>query len=184
MIYGYHWELVHEKSGDVVNDGFTRTDPPKEGQAKTHGFVMRVTPLMVATTPKANAKLLANETVKRPIVVEDDVAFFLEATRGMPAYKAVWAFNGLQAQVDFSGCSKRHMAEAWGKRMSDPSYSGLEHLTNTDLQAAVGRARNGERITPTQRTKNLLLEAKLRAASKGHAAERAGVRPFGSITPE
>ena len=42
--YGYHWEIVHDKSGDVVNSGFTRTDPPPVGPIQNpKGFTMRVT---------------------------------------------------------------------------------------------------------------------------------------------
>lgn len=42
--YGFHWEIVHDISGDVVNSGFTRTDPPPAGPLKNpKGFTMRVT---------------------------------------------------------------------------------------------------------------------------------------------
>lgn len=44
--YGYHWEVVHESSGEVVNSGFTQTDPPNAGPlSDLKGFSVRVTPV-------------------------------------------------------------------------------------------------------------------------------------------
>lgn len=55
QIYGYHYEEYHIKSGDVVNDGFSREDVTGM-KSKVKGFAFRVTPLM-KHDPKAAAEV-------------------------------------------------------------------------------------------------------------------------------
>ncbi len=97
-----------------------------------------------------------------------DAADLYAQARSLPAYKVAWALNSLQSEIDFSGCSKLHMAESWGARGVDVAYSGLKHLTREDLTRALDAARRGERIAPTQHTRDLLAQAQ---ASAGYGAD-------------
>jgi hypothetical protein len=94
---------------------------------------------------------------------QDAVTLYVMA-RGIPAYKVAWALNSLQSGVDFSGCSKLRMAEAWDARGTNPAYQGMASLTNAELKTALEVAKGGERVTPTQRTKKMLWVARRRAA--------------------
>lgn len=60
-VYGYHWQMVHEKTGEVVNDGFSREwHGPLLGPDKVRGFVMAVTPVFNAsqTDPGIEASVI------------------------------------------------------------------------------------------------------------------------------
>lgn len=95
----------------------------------------------------------------------DAVALYVMA-RGIPAYKVAQALNTIQRGIDFSGCSKKDMAESWDARTRDPVYKGLKHLTNEDLKSALESACAGKYMTPTQRTNEMLLKAQARAAAR------------------
>ena len=97
-------------------------------------------------------------------------AEFMKLTRGVLAHKVAWALNAMQHGVDFSGCSKSHMATAWGKRLGDAAYASLKKLTFAELEVALAKARNGERVTPTQKVKEMLFIAQSRAAHEKKGA--------------
>ena len=41
--FGFYWEMVHDRSGDVVGDGFCRSQPP--ALLDHPGYSYRITPL-------------------------------------------------------------------------------------------------------------------------------------------
>ena len=48
--YGWHCELVHDKSGEVVNENFFR-DAPIEGSCRLKGYTWRATALYAQAVP-------------------------------------------------------------------------------------------------------------------------------------
>lgn len=91
---------------------------------------------------------------------------FMRLAKGVPAYKVAWALNAMQHGVDFSGCSKSHMASAWDKRHDDTAYEPLKGLTIEGFKTAIEKAKAGERVTPTQKVKDLLFIAQSRVADE------------------
>ena len=60
QVFGFYWEMLHDRSGDVVGDGFSRaTPPPLQAQP---GYSYRITPLcLIAALLDADALAFAAE---------------------------------------------------------------------------------------------------------------------------
>lgn len=50
--HGWFWEVIHEASGDIVNDGYSRR-PIKEGPVDIKGFVLHSTPVYTLENSRA-----------------------------------------------------------------------------------------------------------------------------------
>jgi len=75
--FGYYWEILHKKTGDVINSGFSK-DPMEVGEKPTSikGFVCRTIPLyggcstnLVETKAKIAAKM---KEIKQFALTEDE----------------------------------------------------------------------------------------------------------------
>lgn len=68
-----------------------------------------------------------------------DTKLFMDAVRGVPAYKVAQVLTRhTKGQVSFVGCSKKHMAGAFSRRlMAHSGYESLVSLTLDELKGAL-----------------------------------------------